>query len=129
MEKAKPSVKKLEDILQDKVEKGTRKRREQCTACTFLSSRADDEVCLQNGQRVFRGDTRVRCRFHVAAAARKKVTLSIEELEAILQGDEDVPIQILPNGEIVASDKGGEKNGQRSPLTYRENLGGEYACL
>lgn len=51
----------------------------------------------------------------------------IDELERLLNSEEDVPIQILPNGEIRqvgqanAADMGGKK-----PLTMRENLGGEY---
>ncbi|MGO8919986.1 MAG: hypothetical protein ACLQJR_29145 [Stellaceae bacterium] len=51
----------------------------------------------------------------------------IDELERLLNSEEDVPVQILPNGEIrqigqtAASDLAGKK-----PLTMRENLGGEY---
>ncbi len=51
----------------------------------------------------------------------------IDELERLLNSEEDIPIQILPNGEIrqigqaTPSDMGGKK-----PLTMRENLGGEY---
>ena len=51
----------------------------------------------------------------------------IDELERLLNSEEDVPIQILPNGEIrqfgqaTVADMGGKK-----PLTMRENLGGEY---
>jgi hypothetical protein len=51
----------------------------------------------------------------------------IDELEALLNSEEDTPIQILPNGEIrevgkaTASDMGNKK-----PLTMREDLGGEY---
>ena len=51
----------------------------------------------------------------------------IDELERLLNSEEDIPIQILPNGEIrqighaTSSDLGGKK-----PLTMRENLGGEY---
>jgi hypothetical protein len=52
---------------------------------------------------------------------------TIQELEQLLNSEEDIPIQILPNGEIRAvghadaADLGGKK-----PLTMRENLGGEY---
>ncbi len=52
---------------------------------------------------------------------------SIEELEAILDQEEDIPIEILPNGEIRSkgqtdiSELGGKK-----PITMREDLGGEY---
>lgn len=51
----------------------------------------------------------------------------IDELEALLNSEEETPIQILPNGEIrelgpvARSDTGNLK-----PLTMRENLGGEY---
>lgn len=53
--------------------------------------------------------------------------LSIKELEAILEQEEDTPIDILPNGEIRA--KGGANSanlGINKPLTMREDLGGEY---
>lgn len=55
------------------------------------------------------------------------LTSKIDELEALLNSEEDTPIQILPNGEIrrigtaTNSDMGNKK-----PLTMRENLGGEY---
>lgn len=51
----------------------------------------------------------------------------IDELEQLLNSEEEVPIDILPNGEIkprgqaTSSDLGGRK-----PLTMKENLGGEY---
>jgi hypothetical protein len=51
----------------------------------------------------------------------------IAELERLLNSEEDIPIQILPNGEIrqlgraTSAEMGGKK-----PLTMRENLGGEY---
>jgi hypothetical protein len=53
---------------------------------------------------------------------------TIKELEAILDKEEDVPIEILPNGEIRA--KGQTKPselGDKKPLTFREDLGGEYS--
>lgn len=52
---------------------------------------------------------------------------TIKELEAILDAEEDTPIEILPNGEIRA--RGGSSAGElagRKPLTMREDLGGEY---
>jgi hypothetical protein len=52
---------------------------------------------------------------------------SITELEAILDSEEEVPIEILPNGEIRA--KGASNTldlAGRKPLTMREDLGGEY---
>ena len=50
---------------------------------------------------------------------------SIKELEAILDAEEDTPIEILPNGEIRAQGKGAAELGHK-PLTMREDLGGEY---
>ncbi|MFA5291516.1 MAG: hypothetical protein WC496_00625 [Phycisphaerae bacterium] len=53
---------------------------------------------------------------------------TIEELEAILDKEEETPIEILPNGEIRAK---GQTNSSelagKKPLTMRENLGGEYS--
>ncbi len=52
---------------------------------------------------------------------------SIAELEAILDSEEETPIEILPNGEIRA--KGSTSSLElagRKPLTMREDLGGEY---
>lgn len=53
---------------------------------------------------------------------------TIHELEAILEEEEDTPIEILPNGEVRAL--GGSdviERGGRKPITMREDLGGEYA--
>jgi len=49
---------------------------------------------------------------------------TIAELEKILNQDEEVPLEILPNGEIRAV-----KKSKKNPkiLTMREDLGGEYA--
>ena len=52
---------------------------------------------------------------------------TIAELEAILQNEEEVPLEILPNGEV--REKGTTSAlelGGRKPLTMREDLGGEY---
>ncbi len=53
---------------------------------------------------------------------------TIQELESILDSEEDVPIEILPNGEIRARGQtsSSELSG-RKPLTMQEDLGGEYA--
>lgn len=56
---------------------------------------------------------------------------TVDELEKLLQSDDEVPLQILPNGEIVAAPagygrRGSNEDGPNKPLTYRENLGGEY---
>jgi len=53
---------------------------------------------------------------------------TIAELEAILDSEEQVEIDILPNGEVRA--KGttpSHELGGKKPLTMREDLGGEYA--
>lgn len=49
----------------------------------------------------------------------------IDELAAILDAEEQTPVTILPNGEIR---RGGseELSEGKKPLTFRENLGGEY---
>jgi len=52
---------------------------------------------------------------------------TIAELEAILDQEEEIPIEILPNGEIRAKDSTSNSEiGGKKPLTLRENLGGEY---
>lgn len=52
---------------------------------------------------------------------------TIQDLEALLNSEEDTPIQILPNGEIrrVGEVHPSELAGKK-PLTMREDLGGEY---
>ena len=58
-------------------------------------------------------------------ATPKKPTIA--ELEKLLQSDDEVEIEILPNGEIRAKGQSTDKERMgRKPLTYRENLGGEY---
>jgi len=52
---------------------------------------------------------------------------SIAELEAILQREDEVEIEILPSGEVRAKDTTtSAERGNRKPLTMREDLGGEY---
>ena len=52
---------------------------------------------------------------------------TIAELEAILEKEEEVEIEILPNGEIRARNTSTQQElGGRKPLTMREDLGGEY---
>ena len=52
---------------------------------------------------------------------------TIEELERLLDAEEDVPIEILPNGEIRAvGGSEAEERDFKKPLTLREDLGGEY---
>ncbi len=53
--------------------------------------------------------------------------LSLEELEAVLNSEEETPIQILPNGEIrEVGQASAAEIGIKKPLTMREDLGGEY---
>jgi hypothetical protein len=53
--------------------------------------------------------------------------LTIAELEAILEQEEETPIDILPSGEIRARGQGSSSElGGKKPLTMREDLGGEY---
>ncbi|MCH8200015.1 MAG: hypothetical protein IIA54_08130 [Chloroflexi bacterium] len=59
---------------------------------------------------------------------RKRKPISIDELEALLEREQDTAVEILPNGEIVvAGEYTNKQRGGRMPLTYRENLGGEYS--
>ena len=53
----------------------------------------------------------------------------IQEIEALLRNEEDVPIHILPNGEIRAytpSEQLNQELEKRKPVTLKEDLGGEY---
>ena len=53
---------------------------------------------------------------------------SLSELEAILQREDEVELEVLPNGEVRAKDQTtSAERGGRKPLTMREDLGGEYA--
>jgi len=49
--------------------------------------------------------------------------MSIDELQRLLERDDEVMLEILPNGEIR---QGAETTNIAKPLTLRENLGGEY---
>jgi hypothetical protein len=51
---------------------------------------------------------------------------TIAQLEAMLQRDDEIELEILPNGE-VRQKPSGEDTGDLKPLIFRENLGGEYA--
>lgn len=59
-----------------------------------------------------------------SANITEKPRPAIAELEAILNSEEDTPIEILPNGEIREIGNGPSTG---KPLTMRENLGGEYS--
>ena len=53
---------------------------------------------------------------------------TIHELEAILDEEEESPVEILPNGEVRAvGGSDAAERGYRKPLTMREDLGGEYS--
>lgn len=55
---------------------------------------------------------------------------TIHELEAILEQEEDSPIEILPNGEVRAlGGSDAPERGFRKPITMREDLGGEYSIV
>jgi hypothetical protein len=53
---------------------------------------------------------------------------NIAELEKILESEEEIEIEILPNGEVRAKGQTSahELGGRSKPLTMREQLGGEY---
>ena len=54
---------------------------------------------------------------------RKLKKPSIETLQALLKQESEVPLQIMPNGEVY---QGGRKT-KSKPITLKEDLGGEYA--
>jgi len=56
--------------------------------------------------------------------------LSIHQIEAIMEREEEIELKILPSGEIQAFTAGREidvDDLDLKPITMRENLGGEYA--
>ena len=58
---------------------------------------------------------------------KKKITIA--QLEVILKNEEDISVDILPNGEIrVLTDKERAKlkKDNIKPITMKEDLGGEY---
>ena len=59
----------------------------------------------------------------VAVSDKPKPTIA--EIEALLNSDEEVSLEILPNGEIR---RASGKPTTLKPLTFRERLGGEYAA-
>ena len=56
---------------------------------------------------------------------------TIEELEQLLNNEEEwvegPTLEILPNGEVRAVSPDGTLVDGKTPLTFREDLGGEYA--
>jgi len=57
---------------------------------------------------------------------KKPILLTIDELEKLLQREDEIDLEILPNGEI--RQKGTKKKGPK-PLTLGKNLGGEYGQM
>jgi len=60
------------------------------------------------------------------ARQKQKKRMTITELEVLLNQDEETEIEIMPNGEIRAKRKG-KKVKVPKVLTFKEDLGGEYA--
>jgi hypothetical protein len=54
---------------------------------------------------------------------------TITQLEALLDREDELMIEILPNGSIATRELTDKERGGRKPLTMRENLGGEYAAV
>lgn len=54
---------------------------------------------------------------------------SIDDLEKLLKREDEVMLEIMPNGEVreFSEEEKTEVRSKRKPLTLRENLGGEYA--
>lgn len=79
--------------------------------------------CAEKDCKKFHLPGKALCEEHQAHV--HKMYPTIKELEMILSTEEEKPVTILPNGEIAMA-KHSELKG-RKPLTFRENLGGEYA--
>lgn len=56
----------------------------------------------------------------------KKPRVSLEELERLIDGGDDDTIEILPDGTIKQKQRG--RPHKKHVLTFREQLGGEYAA-
>lgn len=56
-------------------------------------------------------------------------TLSIDQIEKLLNREDEATIEILPNGEIreFSDEEKVEARKNRKSLTMKQNLGGEYA--
>ena len=57
---------------------------------------------------------------------KKPARPTIQELEAILDDDEECSFEILPNGEVRRRGAAAAEGLDKKPLTFREQLGGEY---
>ena len=51
---------------------------------------------------------------------------TIDQLKGLLDKEEDIPIEIMPNGEIRARNPSNSLEIGKKPLTMKEDLGGEY---
>lgn len=59
------------------------------------------------------------------AEENKPTRMSIDALQSLLNREDEHPLRILPNGEVVFLDHPIDERAPK-PLTMRENLGGEY---
>ena len=59
-------------------------------------------------------------------APEVKPSTTLSELERILEREDELMIEILPNGSIATREMTDEERGNRKPLTMHKNLGGEY---
>ncbi len=57
---------------------------------------------------------------------KKRKKLTIAQIEALLEKEEEADLEILPNGEIRRLGGGDIGDLELKPITMRENLGGEY---
>lgn len=55
---------------------------------------------------------------------KKLVKPTIETLQALLKSEEDMPLTIMPNGEVYQGGRKATKG--KKPITLKEDLGGEY---
>jgi len=105
-----------------------RLRRMPFLGCKFMLKRFQRSLIfyLRMNVTVLSCDYAVMCKHDVNWNIMNRPT--IEQLEQILASEEEVPIEILPNGEVRArGESSAQELGGRKPLTMRENLGGEYA--
>ena len=58
---------------------------------------------------------------------KERKRLTIAQIEALLEKEAEVDLEILPNGEIRRIGGGDIEDLELKPITMRENLGGEYA--
>ncbi|MBI5778303.1 MAG: hypothetical protein HZA49_02480 [Planctomycetes bacterium] len=51
---------------------------------------------------------------------------TVDDLKRILDTEDEVPIEIMPNGEIRPRNPTNSLEIGKRPITYKEDLGGEY---